>query len=199
MRILVGSILLCYGSAVAALQVPLLAPSPPPVQSFTLRRAIHLHSNRSVAPLHRTYDAAHLATLSLPESPTQEIRTVRAKAWKPNSNLAYQAARRAAYYTPRALLAGRPLTIEEISDSLQGSTLEWEQDEIVVPDTNHVETLAAIAKMTANAYTLPDDEAGWYDLGGKWNRVSFTLPFLRRESRLIIVCSLILSAGSRMD
>lgn len=154
------------------MQVPLLAPPSPPSQTFTLQRAIHLHSNRSVPALHKSYSAAVLATLSLPDSPTQEIRTVRAKAWKPNSNTAYQAARRAAYYTPRALLAGRPLTLGEISDTVQGSTLEWEEDEIVVPDTNHVDTLAAIAKMTANAYTLPDDEVGWYDLAGKWNLVS---------------------------
>jgi lipase ATG15 len=62
------------------------------------------------------------------------------------------------------------LTANEMQDLVYGATLEWQDEEIEVPDVQDVETLATLAKMTANAYSLPDD-ASWYDLGHKWNVV----------------------------
>jgi putative lipase involved disintegration of autophagic bodies len=67
-----------------------------------------------------------------------------------------------------------PLTLrtwDELEDDRLAGTLEWEDTEIEVPDTEDVETLAAFGRMTSNAYTTPDS-SGWYDIGDGWNRVS---------------------------
>jgi len=77
--------------------------------------------------------------------------------------------------------SGRLPTRDEMRDIELANTLEWEEHEIEVPDTNDVETLAAIGKMTSNAYTTPD-QSGWNDIGGGWNRVGFNsiiIPLLR--------------------
>lgn len=71
-------------------------------------------------------------------------------------------------------MAGRALSMRELEDEIWGSTLEWEESEIDVPDVSDVPTLNALGKLTANAYIL-SDEAGWYDVDGRWNVVSSLL------------------------
>lgn len=151
-------------------QLPFRAP--PALVTLTLQSAIHLHTNRTLPPLHKGYSPAVLSTLDAEHSEAQQIRTARGTAYRPSSDAAYQAARRASYYTPRALRSGRMLTPGELSDTLVGGSLEWTEHDIELPDVSDVVTIASLAKMTANAYTLPDNEQGWYDLDGRWNVVS---------------------------
>ncbi|EMD33948.1 ATG15B [Gelatoporia subvermispora B] len=56
---------------------------------------------------------------------------------------------------------------------LENESLDWDEDEIVGPDTESRETILELAKMTSNAYYAPG-ETGWYDLEGNWN-VSFPI------------------------
>ncbi|KAH9816107.1 lipase [Melampsora americana] len=46
--------------------------------------------------------------------------------------------------------------------------LDWKGLEIELPDVTDLNTLKALAKMTNNAYTIPNDER-WTDPGKKWN------------------------------
>ncbi|GAA5821306.1 hypothetical protein JCM11251_004561 [Rhodosporidiobolus azoricus] len=176
-----------------ALQIPFLAPispstsptSPPsPVpdppsspdykeHTFTLRHAVHLSTtHRHLPPSRIDYsptDLSSLASLS-PYSSTQSLRSRRIRAQRPNSQHAFQAARRSSFFTPlRALQEGRPMSREEREDQRLARTLDWEDIEIDAPDTKNVTTLAALGKMTSNAYTTPDG-GNWYDLGDEgWN------------------------------
>ncbi|PLW50193.1 hypothetical protein PCASD_01901 [Puccinia coronata f. sp. avenae] len=52
--------------------------------------------------------------------------------------------------------------------TLMNSQLDWDEFETVLPDVTDIETLASLAMMTNNAYTLPGDDR-WYDPGGAWN------------------------------
>ncbi|BGP38637.1 Putative lipase atg15 [Rhodotorula kratochvilovae] len=176
-----------------ALQIPLFArppppplaptsppsspnPAPPPLHALTLRHAVHLPSSqRHLPPSRRDYSAADLAPLAVADPAagvypaTQRLRTRRVRAQRPSSQAAFHAARRASFNTPlRAMQQGRLPTRQELEDAVLGRTLEWDDVEIDAPDTNDVETLAAMGKMCSNAYTLPDRE-GWYDIGGGWN------------------------------
>ena len=56
----------------------------------------------------------------------------------------------------------------------QSTPLDWDEDEIVGPDTESRETLLLLAKMTSNAYLQPDDK-GWYPLGKNWTPVRLPL------------------------
>ena len=49
--------------------------------------------------------------------------------------------------------------------------LPWEVHEVTGPDIEHRATLLHLAKMSNNAYILPDDDA-WYDLDEEWDAVS---------------------------
>lgn len=167
-------------SSTQATQYPLqletpatLAPPAPNLHHLTLRHAVHLsHTDRTRPALHRTFSPSDLVSAAslTGHSPTQTIRTTRSKAWRPSSDWAYQAQRRTNFYLPRALKAGRPLTSNELADSMWGATLEWEEQEIEVPDVTDVVTVASLAKMTSNAYSDAPDN--WYDLDGRWNVVS---------------------------
>ncbi|GAA6004764.1 triglyceride lipase ATG15 [Rhodotorula paludigena] len=174
----------------AALQIPFHArPGTPPTSTpssrdaapsaqehtLSLRHAVHFSTtHRHLPPSKRDYSTFELAALDAqPDvglySSTQSIRTKRVRARRPNSQEAFQAARRASYWTPlRAMQEGRLPTRQEVEDTLLGQTLEWEDVEIDAPDVKDVATLAAFGKMTSNAYTLPDS-SGWYDIGGGWN------------------------------
>ncbi|KAG0152346.1 hypothetical protein CROQUDRAFT_667247 [Cronartium quercuum f. sp. fusiforme G11] len=46
--------------------------------------------------------------------------------------------------------------------------LGWQDSEIEMPDVTHLKTLSSLAKMTNDAYTIPDDDR-WVDPGKKWN------------------------------
>ena len=52
----------------------------------------------------------------------------------------------------------------------ENEPLAWDEDEILSPDVESLETLRELAKMTNNAYVDPEDPA-WYDLNGNWNVV----------------------------
>lgn len=52
--------------------------------------------------------------------------------------------------------------------TLMNSRLDWQEVDTVIPDVTDIETLASLAKMTNNAYSLPGDDR-WYDPGGSWN------------------------------
>jgi lipase ATG15 len=52
----------------------------------------------------------------------------------------------------------------------QSEALQWDEEEIIGPDVESRETLLQLAKMSNNAYLTPDN-AGWYDLEGKWFEV----------------------------
>ncbi len=60
---------------------------------------------------------------------------------------------------------GIPVTKYELEDDWI-----WEEEEVVAPDTRDRETLLTLAKMTSNAYTLPES-SDWYPLE-RWNDVS---------------------------
>lgn len=156
------------------LQIPSSSPPPASTHSLTLVHALHLaQSDKPI--LHRRYSTQELSLLSSDEghSNTQEIRTTREKVWRPSSNEAFQAQRRANYYHKRSVRTGNALSIEERVDSEWGKELEWREEEIEVPDITNVETIAALAKMTSNAYASPDRPGDWYAFDGKWNVVSF--------------------------
>lgn len=53
----------------------------------------------------------------------------------------------------------------------ESAIIDWDKIEVDGPDVNDRETLLVLAKMTNNAYLLPDEE-GWYPLGEYWNDVS---------------------------
>ena len=53
----------------------------------------------------------------------------------------------------------------------ESAIIDWDKIEMDGPDVNDRETLLVLAKMTNNAYLLPDEE-GWYPLGDYWNDVS---------------------------
>ena len=53
--------------------------------------------------------------------------------------------------------------------------LDWEDIEVLGPDTEDRETLLELAKMTGNAYALDSGSKRWYPLDGKWNNVSIRL------------------------
>ncbi|GAA6002216.1 hypothetical protein JCM10207_003131 [Rhodosporidiobolus poonsookiae] len=168
-----------------ALQIPFVSPppsSPPPTSSassssssltFTLRHAVHLSTtHRHLPPSRRDYppDELSLVAASARYPLAQTARTRRIRAQRPSSQAAFHAARRASFFTPlRAMQEGRKQTREELADMARARTLEWDDIEIDAPDTKDVETLAALGKMTSNAYTTPDS-SGWYDLGEEgWN------------------------------
>jgi hypothetical protein len=49
-------------------------------------------------------------------------------------------------------------------------TDDWEEKQILGPDVERRETLLQLAKMSNNAYVMPNDSA-WYDLGNSWTPV----------------------------
>jgi len=52
--------------------------------------------------------------------------------------------------------------------TLMTSQLKWGEFDTVLPDVSDIDTLASLAKMTNNAYSLPGEDR-WFDPGGTWN------------------------------
>jgi putative lipase involved disintegration of autophagic bodies len=50
----------------------------------------------------------------------------------------------------------------------ESTILDWEEHEILAPDTTHRPTVMELARITGNAYFKPGDK-GWYEVGGRWN------------------------------
>ena len=71
----------------------------------------------------------------------------------------------------------------------ESAAIDWDKIEVEGPDVDDRETLLVLAKMTNNAYLLPDQE-GWYPLGKYWNDVSSvtltTQAAVRRRRRLCL-------------
>lgn len=143
-------------------QLPLGQPTG---RTFTLQHAVHLAPNRPA--LHHSFHPSG-DPIILQSSSAHLLRTISERAWRPSSPHAYQAARRSSYYTPRAKRLGRPLTALEQLDADRAAELEWEEDEIVVPDVGDVWTLRQLAIMSNNAYTQPGE---WWELDKPWNVV----------------------------
>lgn len=79
-------------------------------------------------------------------------------------------------------------------------TLDWEEDEIVVPDATSREALLELAKMTNNAYLEPGDD-GWYNLTDNWNKVSngsFKGAVVLKVNHRCTTVRVLRSAGSLM-
>lgn len=195
---------LILAHSAAALQIPFLRPSPPhllPTSSatsthspeaedlLTLRHVLH-HPTRHphLPPSRKDYSPTDLNLFTsndsfFPLSSLDHLKRRTIRAHRPSSQEAFQAARRASYFTPlRAFKERRLPTEQEQRDRELAGTLEWEEVEIEAPDTRDVGTLAALGKMTSNAYTT-EDGGGWYDLGEEgWNVV-------RLESSLPTTCS----------
>ncbi|GAA5876568.1 hypothetical protein JCM16303_003583 [Sporobolomyces ruberrimus] len=179
---------LLLASPTHALQIPFLATGPtsppgvtsprpdqPPAHTFTLRHAFHAPTDdRQRAPSRLDYSERDLVSISALSSysTTESVqKTKRVRTQRPSSQEAFHAARRASFAKSSRSFRGSTFlpTRAELQDEWLASTLEWEDTEIVAPDTDDVDTLAAIGKMTSNAYTTPD-ASGWYDIGGGWNR-----------------------------
>lgn len=75
------------------------------------------------------------------------LRTRKQRIARPKSNTAYQIARKA-----------------------RTNDIEWNEDEVVMPDVEHRETLHEMAKITGDAYALPGSKS-WYEVDGRWNSV----------------------------
>lgn len=51
----------------------------------------------------------------------------------------------------------------------QTAAVDWDEVEVDMPDLTDRLTVLELAKLTGNAYAIPDSR-GWYDTGGKWNQ-----------------------------
>lgn len=49
--------------------------------------------------------------------------------------------------------------------------LEWDNVDVLGPDTEDRITLLELAKITGNAYAMDMNQTNWYPLDGKWNTV----------------------------
>jgi lipase ATG15 len=50
----------------------------------------------------------------------------------------------------------------------ESTLLDWEEHEILAPDTTDRSTVMELARITGNAYFRPGDR-GWYEVDGRWN------------------------------
>ena len=62
-------------------------------------------------------------------------------------------------------------TVAEWEDEQLARTFEWQEEDILMPNTSDVATISAMAKMASNAYA-EEGSGSWWDLDGKWNVVS---------------------------
>lgn len=181
----------------------------PPSRSFELRHALHfgthrhrgLFLRRDVTPADRAEIDLRAAAYSLiandvpdellPElevyGATQRLRSKRGTVWKPRGTReAWKRARRRSILASRAARGSRNATIAlakldagHDADFARVDNLEWEGEEVDVPDVRDLETLRSMAKMTNDAYVKPDD-GSWYDPGGKWNVVRMPISISPR-------------------
>lgn len=69
-------------------------------------------------------------------------------------------------YRPSSFSAYNDVRIRSMRHA-QSANLPWYETEILGPNVEKRETLLQLAKMTNNAYVMPDDSQ-WYELGEKW-------------------------------
>ena len=101
------------------------------------------------------------------------LRTRKQRVARPKSNNAYQVARKA-----------------------RKNDIEWDEDEVVMPDVEHRETLLEMAMITGDAYALPGSKS-WYDLDARWNSVRRSLSLLLCSQALIDTAELSIWLGRR--
>jgi len=87
------------------------------------------------------------------QSTSLDVKTRQTKIHRPKSMVDFHRAR----LRP---LNGKSIGLED-----------WDEEDIPGPDVTSRESLLELAKMTNNAYVLPDDPA-WYELPEKWNNSS---------------------------
>ena len=127
----------------------------PPALQFELR---HLHA---VSPDARVVFSdvrkSDIAALALAGEPTSySLRPRRLKAHRPHSLDAFHRAR------------VRSMRFRETE------AIDWDEIEVDGPDVEDRQTLLLLAKMTNNAYLSPGEQ-GWYELGDRWNVVSYAV------------------------
>lgn len=79
----------------------------------------------------------------------------------------------------------------------QSTLLDWDEEELVGPNTESREALLVLAKMTSNAYLPPDDKE-WYSLGENWTMVRLQASVLARSlnDSFVSTCRATTSAGN---
>lgn len=185
----------CLGSTLlllplcTALQIPFNRPTAqaddarsPPI-SFTLQQSVHLPFDAQLPPLRRTYSVAEhdLLTAETGHSTTQSLNSRRTSAWRPSSFAAHEALRQHTYSSKRRRLLGVLPTAQEWEDQQLAESFEWQEEEILMPNTSDVATISAMAKMASNAYA-EEGSGSWWDMNGKWNVVSPPSPPLAERS-----------------
>ncbi|KAL0954411.1 hypothetical protein HGRIS_003397 [Hohenbuehelia grisea] len=80
--------------------------------------------------------------------------------------------RRAQTHRPRSFMLHDAARLQSMRHAQTPQGL-WLQEDTVVPDVEDRETLLTLAKITNNAYYANPDDAGWYDLGEKWNNNTY--------------------------
>lgn len=96
------------------------------------------------------------ATKHTGDPPTPDLHVVRTSPMmiqRPRSPSAFQEARRKSFYDG------------------QSAVLDWDELEILGPNITDKYTLSQLARMSGNAYALPE-QSNWWDIDEKWNRSS---------------------------
>ncbi|KAI7949425.1 hypothetical protein MJO28_008246 [Puccinia striiformis f. sp. tritici] len=186
-NLIILSLLTPLISPIEPIQIPFLSNQQQPTSSssvFQLQQAVHIttHHNRCLR-LRRIFndtdrELIDIQSINIPSlnktsthhyPSSHSIKLKTGKIWTHHSTLnqwklAHQ----------RQILIDQSLKNPSISDlltkniTLMNSQLRWAEFETVIPDVTDIETLASLAMMTNNAYTLPGEDR-WYDPGGHWN------------------------------
>lgn len=137
-------LVLALSSTGAAAQLPLESET----LVFEPRQAHHSEPVDNVRPTTLFHDLEpQQGLLELPS-----FRTLKAMIHRPRSKEAFQRAR-----------------LRSIRDG-QTERVEWDEDEVVVPDLTDRSTVLELAKLAGNAYQL-HGKRSWYDVDEKWNAV----------------------------
>ncbi|KAL6305303.1 alpha/beta-hydrolase [Sparassis latifolia] len=123
------------------------APNQTPI-SFVSQRDLslsHVSDNYDAQPV---FDVSAIGVL--PSTPTITLQARPTTIWRPRSTA--------------ALLRARLRSLYDAEDE----EVEWEQVEVLGPDVEDKHTISQLARMTGNAYALPEQK-NWYDMDPAWN------------------------------
>ncbi|KAF8077669.1 alpha/beta-hydrolase [Lyophyllum atratum] len=81
-------------------------------------------------------------------------------------------ARPTTVYRPRSLDALHHARVRSLHDG-ESEKVEWDRVEVLGPDVEDKHTLSQLARMSGNAYAMPDQK-NWYDVDSVWNQ---SFPF----------------------
>ncbi|MBW0539988.1 hypothetical protein O181_079703, partial [Austropuccinia psidii MF-1] len=129
-----------------------------------LRRDFNHHDRQQIDLL------SQLADGQASYSTTLNLKTKFDTIWSHDKNLQkWKIAQKQQILIDRNLKNLQNLTQIFISNNLTTkSQLDWKQSSVEMPDSTDIQTLANLAKMTNDAYTLPGRNR-WYDPDGLWN------------------------------